>query len=330
MYYTTLDYYKNLFDKEGRKYAFRATNQVEHEVWKKELKERLLDISGISRCIPVKAEAEYVRTDSVEGLAAEYYLLETEPGILMPFYILRPEKDCGAVLIIPHGHGCSKKETIMYQKAFIKEALEDGYMVVCPDERGSGDRREFPEQGDEPEKMRANSHRELLQLGINFGRSVIGMAVWDLMCLTDWLLKQPETSGRIVCAGMSGGGQQALWFGALDERVTATITSGYFYGVKESLIELPQNCACNFVPYFFETADMGDLGALIAPRALFIESGEKDPLCGKSGIANVLPQVEVARAAYNLLGAEDKLVHSIHPGGHQWVGTGMRNFMSDL
>ena len=119
-------------------------------------------------------------------------------------------------------------------------------MVVCPDERGSGDRREFPEQGDEPEKIRMNSHRELLQVCIGFGQSVIGMAVWDLMRLADYLLALSES--------------------------------------KESLIELPQNCACNFIPHMFETADMGELGALIAPRPFFVESGEKDGLNGKSGL----------------------------------------------
>lgn len=332
MYYTTLEYYRKLFESKELEYAFSAKNLEEYEAWKQALRKRLREISGIERCVPVEAEAKYVRRDDVDGFWAEYYTLETEPGIEMPFYLLRPEDNCKThpILMIPHGHGCSKRETLLYQKTFIKEALEDGFLVACPDERGSGDRREFPQQGDEPEKIRANSHRELLQLGIGFGRSVIGTAVWDMMCLADWLLQLPETNDTLACAGMSGGGQQALWFGALDERVSATITSGYFYGVKESLIELPQNCACNFVPYFFETADMGELGALIAPRHLFVESGEKDPLCGKSGIANVLPQVDVARRAYSLFGKEENLVHSIHPGGHQWVGTGMRDFLREL
>lgn len=344
MYYTTLEYFVNLFESSEREYAFRATNVEEYATWKEALRGRLREISGIDRCIAVDLKAQYLRTDEVEGLQAEYYTLETEPGVVMPFYLLRPEQNVselcqntenGAtnahpILIVPHGHGCSKRETIMYQKTFVKQALEDGFIVVCPDERGSGERREFPEQGEEPEKMRANSHRELLQLGINFGRSVIGMAVWDLMRLADWLLALPETTETLVSAGMSGGGQQVLWFAALDERVTAAITSGYFYGVKESLLELPHNCACNFVPHFFETADMGELGALIAPRAFFVESGEKDGLCGKSGIDNVLPQMEVTRKAYHLFGAEDKLVHSIHPGGHQWVGKGMREFMQKL
>lgn len=77
-------------------------------------------------------------------------------------------------MVVPARPGGGKESTIQSQTAFIRDALEDGFLVVCPDERGSGDRREFPEQGDESEKIRMNSHRELLQVCIGFGQSVIG------------------------------------------------------------------------------------------------------------------------------------------------------------
>ena len=153
------------------------------------------------------------------------------------------------------------------------------------------------------------------------------MAVWDLMRLADYLLALSESNGFLACAGMSGGGQQTVWFSAMDDRVKAAITSGYFYGFKESLIELPQNCACNFVPHMFETADMGELGALIAPRPFFVESGEKDGLNGKSGLNNVTTQLDVTRKAYHIFNENAYPIHSIHSGGHQWVGTGMRTFL---
>ena len=275
MYYTTLNYYLNLFDSGKREFAFQAKSPEEYDAWKDALRARLKEITGLNRCVPCGGAHELVSTGEVEGFQAEYHTLETEPGVVMPFYLMRPEAAFGGkrpVLIIPHGHGGGKRAVLAHQGKFIREALEEGFIVACPDARGSGDRREFPEQGDAPEQERMNSHRELMQLGLNFGRTVIGGAVWDLMRLADWLLAREEASGFLACAGMSGGGQQTLWFAALDDRVNAAITSGYFYGVRDSLIELPQNCACNFVPHFFETADMGELGALIAPRPFFVES----------------------------------------------------------
>ena len=332
MYYTMLDYYLNLFDSNKREFAFEATTRADYDAWKQALRARLQNITGLNRCVPCQGEHELISTENVEGFEAEYHTLETEPGVVMPFYLIRPDAALEGkrpALIIPHGHGGGKRAVLAHQGQFIREALAEGFIVACPDERGSGDRREFPEQGDAPEQERMNSHRELTQLGINFGRTVIGGAVWDLMRLADWLLAQPEADGFLACAGMSGGGQQTLWFAALDDRVSAAITSGYFYGVRDSLIELPQNCACNFVPHFFETADMGELGALIAPRPFFVESGENDPLSGKRRVQNVVEQLDVTRAAYRLFDAEDKVVHSVHDGGHEWRGNGMREFLRE-
>ncbi len=334
MYYTMLDYYLKLFDSGKREFAFHAENLAEYAVWKKALRERLADISGLDRCIPCEPLHQHVSTETVEGFTAEYHTLQTEPGVVMPYYLLRPEDNAGMVpagkrpaLIVPHGHGGAKRQVLIHQSRFIREALEDGFIVACPDERGSGERREFPEQGDEAAQARSNSHRELSQLGLNFGRTVIGGAVWDLMRLADRLLDEPEASGFLACAGMSGGGQQTLWFSAMDDRVSAAVTSGYFYGVRDALMELPQNCACNYVPHFFETADMGELGALIAPRPFFVESGADDPLSGKRRVANVTEQLDVTRAAYRLFGAEDRVRHSVHDGGHEWRGDGMREFL---
>ena len=65
---------------------------------------------------------------------------------------------------------------------------------------------------------------------------------------------------------------------------------------------------------------------MVAPRALFVESGRKDHLEGAPGLDNVYPQVQIARDAFELLGCPEKLVHSVHEGGHQWVGVGVRDF----
>jgi hypothetical protein len=83
---------------------------------------------------------------------------------------------------------------------------------------------------------------------------------------------------------------------------------------------MPGNCSCNYVPHLWEYTDMGDLAALIAPRPLIIESGDKDGLNGASGLDNVYPQLAIARAAYKLFDAEDKVVHNVFHGDHRWYG----------
>ena len=76
----------------------------------------------------------------------------------------------------------------------------------------------------------------------------------------------------------------------------------------------------NYVPHLWEYVDMGDLGALIAPRPLLIETGRWDPLNGTRGVDNVNEQVAIARQAYTLLGADDQLDTDVFDGPHKWHG----------
>ena len=108
---------------------------------------------------------------------------------------------------------------------------------------------------------------------------------------------------------------------ALDARVRCAVVSGYFYGVKDSLLHMSKNCSCNYVPGLWQLADMGDIGALIAPRPLLIETGRHDHLNGERGVANVTEQYGITRQAYALLDAEERLAHSMFEGGHRWDGT---------
>lgn len=327
MYYTTLNYYERKYDHVNREYAFAAKTKEEHKVWTEKAGKRLREITGMDLCEMASPEAECKSKTQMEGYVEEYWVMQTEPGVYMPFYALKPGdgslKNCPAVLN-PHGHGGGKEKN--YREWFAVSLAKKGYCVICPDERGSGERREIFEQGEEKAVM--NSHREIQQMVLGFSQCMIGLAMWDLTRLLDLLCEWDTVdSKRIGCAGMSGGGQQTVWLAALDSRIKAAITSGYFYGFKDSLVSLPGNCACNFVPHMWRTMDMGDLGAMIAPRPFWVESGRKDHLEGKRGLDNVYPQIETAKRAYQLYGKEENLYHSIHDGGHEWRGEGMLDFL---
>jgi hypothetical protein len=79
-------------------------------------------------------------------------------------------------------------------------------------------------------------------------------------------------------------------------------------------------CDCNYVPHLMEYVDMGDLGCLIAPRPFLVESGKRDELNGVRGVINAVEQVDIARRAYELLGAPERIYHAIFEGEHRWNG----------
>lgn len=334
IYYTTEEYMKLRFERFGRQYAYSASNREEHESWYSRTSERISEIIGLSRCIPAGSAPVLTDIRRYDGFTRERWLLETEPTVIMPFYLLVPDEPNGAAMINPHGHGGGKDACLGFSPdggiiapdSFGVTLVRHGYYVAAPDARGAGERREGSHQGEGREHE--NSHREMLSAGICLGITPIGGMVWDLSRLLDFLTTIPTIDpSRIGCAGMSGGGEQTIYFAALDRRISLAITSGYFYGFRDALMLRPGNCGCNYAPHLYETVDMGDIGAMIAPRPLFVESGTADPLNGASGIENTISQVKIARGAYENFDAADRLVHSIHPGGHVWVGDGMLDFI---
>ena len=345
MYYTSMEYMKRLYDRTEREYRFQAKTPEEFADWKTRTRKRLAEIIGLDCCTRAGEEDARLLEETDRGsYVKQYWTLQTEPEVYVPFYILKPKADGLHPLILnPHGHGGGKEKTLgdltkadvreRYRegdKSFAVTMAEKGYVVVCPDARGAGERREREQQGEDLKKLQENSHLELLKIGIGFGIAPIGWLVWDLMRLLDFMEKQPYVdSARIATAGMSGGGHQSLWLGALDDRVKVIVTSGYFYGMKEALLEMPENCPCNYVPYIWKTVDMGDMGALLAPRPFLVESGTYDLLNGKSGIENVNAQVEITRKAYELLGRENMPVHSVHGGGQVWRGADVIPFVEN-
>ena len=64
---------------------------------------------------------------------------------------------------------------------------------------------------------------------------------------------------------------------------------------------------------------------LVAPRPMFVESGTEDDLFSAT-VAAV--GCERLRRVYRSLGAsEDRIVHEISEGGHQWYGVGAFDFL---
>ena len=67
-----------------------------------------------------------------------------------------------------------------------------------------------------------------------------------------------------------------------------------------------------------------DIGALVAPRPLFVETGREDPLFP---VAAAERSIERLGRVYEHLGSGDRLVHEISDGEHEWYGRGAYDFL---
>lgn len=333
--FDTEQYFKDRFRVAGRALGLSAATPQDYPIWRQDTRARLRELIGLNRMVAAPMNARVTERVSCDGYTRERVEIDTEPGVTMPFYVLIPDGLNGTApgVIAAHGHSSGGKLAVagvgdtpdlaatiqQHNYDYGVQAVRRGYVVFCPDARGFGERREWLYA--DPQALLDSSCRQLAHMGIPLGLTVTGMWAWDLMVLLDYVRTRPETAGhKTGCIGLSGGGLQTLWLSALDDRVDCAVISGYFYGVEDSLLHLAGNCDCNYVPHLWETVDMGDIGALIAPRPLLIESARQDPLNGPRGIANVREQVAITRRAYTLLGAEERLAVDEFDGDHVWHG----------
>jgi dienelactone hydrolase len=131
-------------------------------------------------------------------------------------------------------------------------------------------------------------------------------------------------ASRIGMVGLSFGGTVTLFTAAYDDRVAAAVVSGYFSSWAESH-KMPWNmCGSQVVFGMLGRLEHEDLGALIAPRPLLIETGTEDPLFP---LGAATESVRRTRLVYEHDQAGDRLEHDVFEGGHQWHGVAALNFL---
>ena len=337
------------FDREARQCRFVGQTAEDFLAWQKVARQKLAEALKLNAIEKVEPRARLVGAASVPGhIERRKYLLEVEPDVWMPVYVLIPdaplrdEEGRSYTFICPHGHqgaGAASVAGILGVPA-VDEAIRrfnydyglrlarHGYVAICPEARGWGERRSWKGQGDTVDAYVRGTCLNEARMAEPLGLTLLGLLVSDLQRLIDWIEAEPELSAKhLGCVGFSGGGMQTLYLAALDERVKCAFISGYLYGVKDALLHLNGNCSCNYVPDLWKLFDMGDVASLIATRPLLVQSADHDHLMGPRGLANVFEQTDIVWRAYELLGKEDRFKHEVIPGEHH---LGVLSFADDI
>ncbi|MHB9034100.1 MAG: dienelactone hydrolase family protein [Anaerolineae bacterium] len=331
--FTMQTYFHNRWERVARQLACDTSNEAAYQAWRSQALAKLRLLVGYNTFLPAPIEPRITEELDFPDYTRQRVEIQTEPDVWMPLYVLIPRqgKQAYPAVVAPHGHGSGGKYSVAgcrelpgiaaqiatYNYDYGVQFARAGLIAFCPDARGFGERQERSSRGD----LLASSCRDINAQAYPLGQTITGMWAWDIHRLLDYIATRLDCiPGRVACAGLSGGGLQTLWATALDERIRCAVISGYFYGYKESLLDMCENCWCNYVPGLYEAMDMGDIASLIAPRPLLIETGNRDPLNGASGLANVTSQLAITLKAYNLLQAGEYLVHVIGEGEHRWYG----------
>ena len=129
---------------------------------------------------------------------------------------------------------------------------------------------------------------------LSLGYTPIGVEVWNAMRALDYLETRTEVDKhRIGMTGISGGGSATWYTTALDDRIAAAapVCSTFTFGSQAAHWLAAGQCDCI---YFHNTylTDFPLVGALIAPRPLFIFSGQRDADFPPDGYRAVFSQIK--------------------------------------
>jgi len=239
-------------------------------------------------------------------------------------YLLIPHKLPAPAALCLHGHFPGSKDSVVFPEiapgtAYGHELASRGFVVLAPDGAGMCAAEHWGENTRDVPIDYTVSPREggcaLLFRRLNhMGIDLTGFRVFELMAAINMLLSMPFVRGEgVACAGLSGGCWLTQVLTALDERVKASILSGYFTTFVQTA--WLGHCICHHPFGIGALCDMPDISALAAPRPQFVEGGSEDVHYPTE------PAFSICKAAYTDLDAEENLKLYVFDGGHRFDGT---------
>ncbi len=244
-----------------------------------------------------------------DGYRIEKLIFQSRPDVWVTAsaYVPEPLEGKAPAVLVVHGHWpWARRDPVVQARCLGLVKL--GFVVLAVDAFGAGERYTAPAKG--------TYHGALFGATLwPAGQTLLGMQVYDNRRAVDYLLTRPEVDGeRLGITGASGGGNQSMYAGALDERFGAVVPV-CSVGTYQAYLHAAC-CVCEVLPGGLRLAEEGDVLALVAPRALLVVNATKDGFQFSVGEAE--KSVARARAIFRLYWSEDHLKHATFESPHDY------------
>jgi hypothetical protein len=322
-------------------YSFKARSWGSAVKWQKSFRKALREALGLTRMekdlAGYRPRAQRLETKDCGFFIREKWRLWTEPGVPIPFWLLRPLGPATRrpLVLTPHGHeptehyigqAKTRKELKVIrdeQRDVAIQSVMEGYTTILPTVRSFGETRGL----DDTKWKNLSSCRASLMHGLLVGRTPIGERVWDIERLIDWAVKRNDVdAGKIAITGNSGGGTVSLFAAACDTRISASVPASYFCTFYGSIGSI-WHCDCNYIPGLLRLGEMSDVAGLIAPRPFCAIQGKKDDIYP---FPESFKSYMRLRGIYRVFGAEDKVRLFVGDGGHRYYSAGCWPFLKTV
>jgi len=288
-----------------KKYSSRPSAAA--KIWQEDVRSKLFTLLKLDNLL-TSWKSIHLNPEEINSVdKGEYFMKEVEinttPGRRIRVFITFPKESNGpwpAVVCI-HGHGGEElsvyDKTSLY-KGFAHELASLNYVTIA----GFVSQHEVYEE-------------EMI---------LMGERLWDLIRCVDYLESLDEVdNSRIGCAGLSLGGEMAMWLGGMDQRIKATVSAGFLTTMDHMEVN---HCMCWKFPGLRNLVDYADIYSLTAPRALVCQNGLKEPY-SQFYVPIAREAMKELNVIYQDFGQPDNVALNVHPEGHIMNNSSLLPFM---
>jgi dienelactone hydrolase len=321
----------SLYDQAPLRMTFKAATRKQAEAWQSRLRPKIAELVGGFPEKRSPLEPQVLEVKEFPTFRREKFIFQSRPGAWVLAYLVTPTKPAKTplqtVVCVPGpGRGVDdivgiddkgqerdgKREG--YQFDFALQVAEQGMAAVAIEPMAFGCRRDAKNKA---KGLGQSACQPVAGAALLLGQTMIGWRVYDVMRTIDWIETRKELDAkRVGCMGISGGGTCTTFSAALEPRIKAAMVSGYLNTFRDSIVSL-SHCIDNYVPGILNYAEMYDVAGLIAPRPLFVESGEKDNIFP---IAASNASFERVKKVYATFDATSVIEHETFDGPHSFWG----------
>ncbi len=302
-------------------------SRAEWEVRRQELRAQLWQLLGRLPPRPAVPKVETISREDRGDFFVEKFQFDNGAGATVPGYLLLPKHAPGKspAILYCHWHAgeydLGKEE--LFEARHTPEApgpawARRGYVVLAIDASGFGERNGQGPDGSAERNYTAEETASKFNLWV--GRTFWGMLLRDDLMGLDYLASRPEVDAdRIGVTGMSMGSTRTWWLMALDERLKTGVAiacmTRYQNLIRHGSVH--EHDIGYFVPQMLNHFDSEAVIALIAPRPVLFQTGDRDPGSPVDGIRAIEATV---RSVYHLYGREDCFQSLVYAGqGHVYT-----------
>ena len=260
------------------------SNLEKLSAYQKEKRETLTKLLGIDIEEAQKREPLVYIESRVKSGKFTIYKLIVDGRMSVNFY--KPNSNGGdntypAVLLLP-GHEQRGKGANTYQMTALMLA-GNGIAVLVPDPISEGERMQMMNPDGTTKNMKATSEHSQLQAGsVLTGNNIVKEELKENLALFN-VLYYNKISGvkidkkNIGVMGNSGGGAQASYLGAVDNRIKAICCCSWFTRRINMMEKYGPDDPCQWIPGEIKCElEISDLYIINAPRPTLIMSGSLD------------------------------------------------------